>query len=139
MNESGFCIWGPIALLVLWVMFSTMVGGGRTRQQDDRRYDIERRQDGTLTTTEGESWSQITARNAAKEDVVRARKPRQLLLRGRYPGLLEEPPVEVVDGEVVDDVPQLGSGAPQLSSGRRPQLTSGDDYAIQKKRQMRGW
>jgi hypothetical protein len=132
--KEAMCVVAPILLLVLWVALSVPRAG------HDRRYDIERRQDGTLTTTEGESWSQITARNAAKEDAVRARKPRQALLRGRYPGLLEEPPVEVVDGEVMpDDAPQLGSGAPQLSSGRRPQLTSGDDYAIQKKRQMRGW
>jgi hypothetical protein len=132
--KEAMCVVAPIVLLVLWVALSVPRAG------HDRRYDIERRQDGTLTTTEGESWSQITARNAAKEDAVRARKPRQALLRGRYPGLLEEPPVEVVDGEVMpDDAPQLGSGAPQLSSGRRPQLTSGDDYAIQKKRQMRGW
>jgi hypothetical protein len=132
--KEAMCVVAPIVLLVLWVALSVPRAG------HDRRYDIERRQDGTLTTTEGESWSQITARNAAKEDAVRARKPRQALLRGRYPGLLEEPPVEVVDGEVMpDDAPQLGSGSPKLSSGRRPQLTSGDDYAIQKKRQMRGW
>jgi hypothetical protein len=131
--KEAMCVVAPIVLLVLWVALSVPRAG------HDRRYDIERRQDGTLTETGSETWSQITARNAAKEDAVRARKPRQALLRGRYPGLLEEPPVEVVDGEVVDDVPQLGSGAPQLSSGRRPQLPSGDDYAIQKKRQMRGW
>jgi hypothetical protein len=139
MNESGFCIWGPIALLVLWVMFSTMVGGGRTRQQDDRRYDIERRQDGTLTTSKGKTWSQITAENAVIEEARRIQRHKQVLLEAPYRGLFDKPEIETVDGELVDDVPQLGSGAPQLSSGKRPQLPSGDDYAIQKKRQMRGW
>jgi hypothetical protein len=126
MNGNTICVAAPIVLLVLWVALSVPRAG------HDRRYDIERRQDGTLTETGSETWSQITARNAAQDNALRAKKSRSVLLRGRYPGLLEEPPVEVVDGEVVDDAPQLGSG-------RRPQLTSGDDYAIQKKRQMRGW
>jgi hypothetical protein len=132
--KEAMCVVAPILLLLLWVALSVPRAG------HDRRYDIERRQDGTLAETGSESWSQITARNAAKEDAVRQRQSKkQVLLEAPYRGLFDKPEIETVDGELVDDVPQLGSGAPQLPSGGRPQLTSGDDYAIQKKRQMRGW
>jgi hypothetical protein len=131
MNET-ICI-VSLALLVLGLLF------GIPRAGHDRRYDIERRQDGTLATSKGKTWSEITAENAVIEEAVRIQKHKQVLLEAPYRGLFDKPEIETVNGEVVDDVPQLGSGAPQLSSGRRPQLPSGDDYAIQKKRQMRGW
>jgi hypothetical protein len=113
MDDLG--IWG-IGILVLWLVLSNLLGGGKTKSKENK-YPIERRQSTDLVQVERRqesgTWSQITARNAAQDNALRAKKSRSVLLRGKYPGLLEEPPVEVVNGEVVDDTPQLNARNPQ--------------------------
>jgi hypothetical protein len=128
-----------LVLLVISILFSIPRPGHDRRYE--RRYEIERQQDGTLTTTsKGKTWSQITAENAVIEEARRIQRHKQVLLEAPYRGLFDKPEIETVDGEVMpDDAPQLGSGAPQLSSGRHPQLPSGEDRAIAKKSQWRGW
>lgn len=100
-----FCV-----VLLLGAMFLSR--GGKATP----RYDIQRSEETRLARVQQdkETAMQVRARAARIEDAARERKPKGLLMRGRYPGLYEPSEPEVVYGEVVDD--------PQLPSGHRPLL-----------------
>lgn len=114
---------------IFLVMFLRATVGVSPRLPENRQITKYERQQTAMDTR---------ARAGRIEDNARNSRVRGVLTTRDYPGLTVRSEIETVNGEVVED-PQLGSGAPQLSSGGRPQLQSGEDYAIAKKRQMRGW
>ena len=120
MDDWG--VWG-IVILILWLVLSNVMGGGRTKSSsDNKHYPIERRKPEPLATREpqgGGRWTEITAQNAKLEDASRKGKQKTPLLERKAVSLFDQIGIEEVQGVVMDD-PQLPSGSPQLNA-RNPQ------------------